>query len=156
MSYHSERILAALLPASALVLTLGLAANASAFETLPLDRPTQVSGVHAACTGIGAREEHNKQWRSYPVKLEAVNRYGQYLGDEDLTVKGRGNAIALQVRCDAPWILMGLEPGKYDAVMQVPNAPERKVVFTVLRRGQRDVVVRFSSLGEGYQSDKAS
>jgi hypothetical protein len=151
MSEFKQRILAALLPASALVLTLGLAARADTVRDLSMDRTADVMGVNVACTGVGQGEEHEARWQSYPVKLEAVGGYGQYLANEQLTVSKPDGAQVLRVKCDAPWVLMQLEPGRYRATMSVANAPARNVDFTVPRAGQRDVVVRFPGLMAGHE-----
>ena len=144
MSKQSRKLLAALLPVSGCLLCTSMIAQASTFTNLPLDRPTRVSGITTACTGIGQMEESNRRWQNYPVKLEAVNRHGQYLADEDVTLRGRNGDEILRVRCDAPWVLMRLQPGRYDAVVSVANARPKQIGFAVPRTGQRDVIVRFS------------
>ena len=108
-----ERIVAALIPSSAFVLCLGMAAQAAVVHDLPVDRSTSVMGVRVACTGIGESEQDETRWRNYPVKLEAVGGYGQYLADEEVTLHGPYRAQPLRIRCDAPWVLMRLEPGRY-------------------------------------------
>jgi hypothetical protein len=152
MTTFSKRILAALLPASAFALCIGMAAQASPVQDLPVDHPMRVNGVETACTGIGQREEHEGRWGSYPVKMEAVQAHGEYLADEDVTIRpGRGAEI-LRVHCAAPWVLMRLEPGHYDATMRVPNSTSKEVAFTVPRRGQRDVIVRFPTRATGVMN----
>lgn len=151
MSNFSQRILAVLLPVSGYLLCIGMAAQASTFQNLPLDRPTEVSGITTACTGIGQMEERDRRWTNYPVKLEAVNRRGQYLADEDVTLRSRNGGEILRVRCDAPWVLMRLQPGSYEAVVSVSKASRQQVDFDVPRRGQRDVIVRFSNASAAHE-----
>jgi len=115
MSPNQQRFLAALLPASAFLLCFGMAAQAQNTERLPVDRPTQVDGIKAACTGIGNGEEEETRWTGYPFKLETVGGYGQWLGDQDVTVHGNGTDIS--VHCAGPWLLMGLQPGRYEATV---------------------------------------
>lgn len=150
MTYTQERILAALLPASAFLLCFGMAAYAQPPLTLPIDRTEQVDGIATACTGIGDREERESRWHNFPVKLETVGGYGQWLGDQVVSVHGTGETV--RVHCDAPWLLMGLKPGRYEATVRVPDAAPRQVSFTVPRRGQRDVIVRFPRLTNGEES----
>ena len=154
MSLLKQRILAALLPASAFVLCMGMAAQAQTPQPLPIDQPTQVDGVRAACTGIGDREENEGRWSSYPLKLETVGGYGQWLGDQDVTVRGRGEDV--NVHCSGPWVVMDLQPGRYDATVTVPDATPKQIRFTVPKAGQRDVIVRFHSRMNGREETNQS
>lgn len=149
MSYTSQRVLACLLPASGFLLCFGLAAQAQTAQPLPVDRPAQVNGIKAACTGIGNGEENEARWSHYPVKLEMVGGYGQWLGDENVTLTGGRTDVS--VHCSGPWVLMGLQPGHYRATITVPNAPPKDVAFTVPREGQRDVIVRFHDRMSGQE-----
>lgn len=149
MSVMKQRILAAMLPVSAFALCFGMAAQAQTPQRLPVDRPSQIDGIKAACTGIGDREENEARWSSYPVKIETVGNYGQWLGDQDVTVQGRGRNIA--VHCAGPWLLMGLQPGRYEATVAVPDSAPRHVNFSVPREGQSDVVVRFTDRASGRE-----
>jgi hypothetical protein len=132
-----------MLPASALILCLAMAAEANTPTQLPVDRPIEVSGVGAACTGIGYTEEQEARWRTYPIKLEAVNSRGQYLGNEDVTLRGCNKSEAINVACKAPWVLLKLTPGQYSGTMEVPGSTARRIAFTIPKEGQKDVIVRF-------------
>ncbi|MGD0193084.1 MAG: hypothetical protein ABSD74_20295 [Rhizomicrobium sp.] len=152
MSIFTQRILAIMLPVSAFALCIGMAgAHAADLSALPIDHPTQVSGVETACTGIGDREEQESRWKAYPVKFEAVGGYGQWLADENVTVRSRGGATDVSVRCNAPWLLMRLKPGRYDVTMQVPNTTAQEKAITVSAHGQRDVIMRFKSYMAGRE-----
>ena len=141
MNESRKNFLAACLPASVFALCFGMAAQAQDAGSLPIDQPTQVKGVETACTGIGNREENEARWRNYPAKLEVVGDHGQWLADETVSVDGNGQA--LQVNCEAPWVLMRLEPGRYHATVRIPDAAPKHISFTVPQEGQRDVIVRF-------------
>ena len=154
MSHMKQRVLAALLPASAFVLCFGLAAQAQTTQRIPVDQPTQVDGIRTACTGIGDREENEGRWSSYPLKLETVGGYGQWLGDQDVTVHGHGQDVS--VHCSGPWLMMGLEPGRYEATVTVPDAAPKQIHFTVPREGQRDVIVRFHGRMMGRETTNQS
>jgi hypothetical protein len=156
MTETKERIVAALLPASVFVLCLGMTAAAETIHTLPVDRPAHVMGISIACTGIGQHEENEARWRDYPVKLEAVGGYGQYLAGEEIALQSSDHAEAVHVKCDAPWVLMRLDAGNYTATVTLPNAPAKEVSFTVPRDGQRDVIVRFPSLMVGREQNPAT
>jgi hypothetical protein len=156
MTEMSERILAGLLPASAMALCLGLAITSASARNLPIDRPTDVSGIKVACTGIGNREESEARWSNYPVKIQTVGGYGQYLANENIDVHDKSGAEIADLKCGAPWVLMQLAPGRYHAIVQVSNAPARDVNFSVPESGQRDVIVRFPSLTSGRESSTMS
>lgn len=134
-------ILACVLTASAIALSLPV--QAEAIRNLPLDQPATVNNVQLVCTGIGNGEEHNARWRNYPVKLQIVGGYGQYLAGEGVVVEGRGGAQLINVRCGAPWVLTRLAPGRYSAAIDMPGARPKNVFFTVSDTHQRDVIVRF-------------
>lgn len=139
---------AMLRPAAAFLPCSGLAAEAQSTPPLPINRPVSVDGVQIACTGIGFGSENNPRWRNYPVKLEMVNGRGQYLAYENVILFDRKAAGPIQLRCDAPWVLMQLPAGRYEANVTLSNGRARRVSFNVPRYGQRDVVVRFPNQGE--------
>jgi hypothetical protein len=150
MSLKSGIVLA--LPVSAFALCFGMAAQAADVLNLPVDHPVQISGVETACTGIGNREEHEARWSDYSVKLETVGGYGQWLGNENVTLRAPGGAQVLRVHCSAPWVMMELKPGRYDATVRIPNAPPHETSFTVPASGQRDVIVRFTGRMAGRET----
>ena len=150
MSILKKRILSTLVPVAGAALCVSLSAQAQPSQPLPVDRPVHVDGIRTACTGIGNREEHEARWSNYPIKLESVGSYGQWLGDEDVTVQGRGTDIS--VRCAGPWVLFDLKPGRYSATVSPPNAAPKHIDFHVPASGQRDVIVRFKDMTAGEQS----
>jgi hypothetical protein len=154
MTYTRQRLLAALLPISGLILCFGMAARAETPRSLAIDQPAQVDGVRVACTGIGDYEEQEARWNNYPVKLETVGGYGQWLGDQDVTIHGNGQNVS--VHCDAPWVVVALRPGRYDATLSIPNAEPKHVAFSVPRSGQRDVIVRFQNRMSGKEHASSS
>jgi hypothetical protein len=156
MTIFGQRVLAVLLPVSAFALCVGLAAQASTVQTLPVDRSTQIRGIDAACTGVGQSDEHENPWNNYPVKLEMVKPYGQYLEDEVVTLRERNAGELLRVRCDAPWVLMRLSPGRYRATVRVPNMAAKEIAFTVPQQGRRDVIVRFPNQVAGKETPRTT
>ena len=139
---------------AALALTLALPAQAETARDLPLDRPTHVNDLQVACTGVGDGAQNKTQWSRYPVKLEAVGGYGQYLADETVTIDGRDGAQMMRVRCDAPWVLMRLDPGHYAATVDVSGASSKHVRFMVPAEGQSEVIVRFPKMMAGRDMSK--
>ncbi len=140
---NATKTIVAALSASALGLCFAMPAHAQSIRDLPLNQPTDVNNVQLACTGLGDREEQNARWDSYPVKLETVGDHGEYLAGEKVTLRGHDGQM-IKVKCDAPWVLMKLEPGRYSATVQSPNGAIKKISVRVPdNRAQRDVIVRF-------------
>jgi hypothetical protein len=138
---NSKSFLVAGVVATAALVPPAFAAIASPAH-LPMEKPVYVAGVQAACTGAGAGERDEPRWKNYDVRFEAVGGYGQYLGNELLTVKKRGDATFVQVSCAAPWVLMQLPADNYSATMHVAGA-DHQIRFTVDPNHQRDLIVRF-------------
>lgn len=145
-------ILISVLATSALAALFAGPVQAAVNWALPLDRATDVNNIQFACTGVGGHERQEARWKDYSVKLETVGGYGQYLADEDITVKGRNGDPLLSVKCDAPWVLLRLKPGRYAATIVLPGAPPRQVDFTAPTGGQRDVIVRFPGAMAGRET----
>ena len=153
---NATKTIPLLLSASALALFIAAPASAqSDYRNLPVDQRTDVNNIQIACTGVGDHEEGEARWNNYPVKLETVNGLGQYLAGEKVTVDSRDGAQMLQVKCDAPWVMMKLDPGRYSATVQAPNGAVRNVSLRVPDSGaQREIVVRFprqSASNEGLR-----
>ena len=131
-------------------LAAGLSAAAQAApDNVPMNAASEVQGVQVACAGVGERDEHNPRWMNYPVKLEFVGGYGQYLAGERVALHGGRAHAALDLRCNGPWLLMRLSPGHYHATAAVPGAPAKHFSFTVPAHGRRHVVVRYPTKREG-------
>jgi hypothetical protein len=78
------------------------------------------------------------------------------LADEEITLQSRDHAEPLHIKCDAPWVMMRLEPGQYHATVSLPNAPAKQVSFIVPREGQHDVIVRFPNRMAGREQTPSS
>lgn len=135
--------LAATLPASALLLCAALAAQAQPNQSLPINHAVNIEGVGLACSGVGLRAESNPRWKNYPVKLEVANNRGQYLADETVTLFDSDAGAPIHVRCNAPWLLMRLPAGQYQANVTLSNEGSQTISFEAPRAGQQDVIVRF-------------
>jgi hypothetical protein len=154
VTYTKQKFLASLLPVSGFLLCFGMAAQAQSPLVLPVDEPMRVDGIEAACTGIGDGEQHEARWRQYPLKIETVGGYGQWLGDEDVTFKGKGRDVS--VHCDGPWVLIDLPSGNYDATISVPDTSPRHLSVHVPSSGQREVIVRFRDASDGAEQSNHS
>ena len=113
--------------------------------SLPVDVETRVNGVDIACTGVDAGVRAEPRWRAYGVRVELSNRRNEYLVDGVVTVRDAAGRALLSARCDAPWVLLRLDPGAYliEATMDgALNRPSARVVAP--RVGQLRVVLQFT------------
>jgi hypothetical protein len=146
--------LAMVAAAAVLAMTAASSAEARTSRMPPMDSITQVQGVSAVCTGAGQGDRQRDAWRNYPVKFEFVGGYGQYLGDETLTVMGNHGRELVNVQCQAPWVLMNLTPGHYRAHADVLGAAPKSVSFDVPEKGQKRIIVRFPSKMAGQEHNR--
>lgn len=115
---------------------------------MPIDQETSVNGIPAACTGVGDQQENNARWSQYPVKVVVSGTGHQFFAGETVSVaKSDGTQVA-QMTCNAPWVLMKLEPGSYHATVDLPGHPAKTVAFTAPARGQREVNVVYAGAQE--------
>lgn len=118
------------------------AARAGDVQPLPPDQPVVVNGLDLVCTGVGEDARNDPHWAAYPVRIEFANADAQYLSDVVLSVARADGTMMFEVTCDSPWILAGLEPGKYvlHATFESFAKTEK---FTAPKSGQARFVVRF-------------
>jgi hypothetical protein len=115
---------------------------------VPNDTIVEINGHNFACTGVGARAQHDPAWDKFPVKMVFTNADGDYLGDVAVKLRDKGGRTVVQARCLAPWFMADLDPGRYTAEVAAPGAPEQSVNFRVDGRQQSRVVVRFTSIND--------
>jgi hypothetical protein len=121
---------------------------------MPIDQETSVNGIQAACTGVGDQQENNARWSQYPVK-EVVSGTGhQFFAGETVSITKSGGEQVAQMTCNAPWVLMKLEPGAYHATVYLPGHPTKTVAFNAPSSGQREVNVVYA--GQQEASDQTS
>jgi hypothetical protein len=84
--------------------------------------------------------------QGYPVVLKLTGANGQWLGEERLTISGRGRNITLT--CEGPWVGMQLPPGRYRVTAEVSGASPKAVSFTA-GTGSHDLMIRFPEITEG-------
>lgn len=133
-----------------LVTSLMLISGASAVQAdspvaLPYDTPTMVEGVEIVCTGIGQEARSDPRWSTYPLKVVIAGEDGQYLGDAQMNVAGKGESM-MDVRCGGPWVLFKLDPGRYTVTAMV-NGSTVKTTADVASSGQGRVILRFPTVG---------
>jgi len=123
-----------------------LATVAAAQTALRVNQIADVQGVRTACGGASLEDQQALAAQDYPVILKVTGANGQWLGEERLTVSGRGQSISFA--CEGPWVAMQLPPGRYRATAEVEGASPKAVSFTV-GSGNRDVMIRFPEVQEG-------
>jgi len=130
--------------AFALLAAPAVAEEAAGPVSLPLDQPTTVNGVDAACTGVG-QTRNDPQWSAYGVRIEFSNGLNEYLGAGAIRLKDRAGATLLEARCEAPWILLRLPAGAYSVEGWIPGstAKPRSAPINAPRSGQTRFVLQF-------------
>jgi hypothetical protein len=121
---------------------------------MPIDQETSVNGIQAACTGVGDQQENSARWSQYPVKVVVSGAGHQFFAGETVSVSKSDGTQVAQMTCNAPWVLMKLQPGAYHATVDLPGHPAKTVAFTAPSRGQREVNVVYA--GQQEASDRIS
>ena len=132
--------------AGALLAGSALAQGVEPATPLPMDEPTMVGGVDAACTGIGDEAQTDPRWRNYPIRIEFAGGTGQYVGNTTLTLHDDKGNMAFSVSCDGPWLLLQLPAGKYRVTASADGASPREEVISVPASGQARAVIRFPEI----------
>lgn len=114
-------------------------------QSLVEDQATNVSGVQVMCGGIGS-DESDPKYAGYPAKIEVAGGYGQWVGNNDITVAGEGLNIA--AHCRGPWFMAQLQPGRY-RVTAAHGTLSHTASLSVAANGQHKIVVRFPELQRG-------
>ena len=117
---------------------------------LPDDDVTTVNGIEMGCTGIGIEARQDPRWKRFPVRFEFSGAYAQYFPGGILVVKTwDGRRPLIHVRCDAPWVLADLEPGKYRVAgaMEGYSYPQSWVMkLKPNRKKTRRIVLHFDEV----------
>ena len=121
---------------------------------MAIDQETTVNGIPAACTGVGDQQENSARWSAYPVKVVVSGTNHQFFAGETVSITRNGGEQVARMTCNAPWVLMKLEPGSYHATVELPGHPAKTVGFIAPSRGQREVNVVYT--GSQEASDETS
>jgi hypothetical protein len=108
----------------------------------PLNTPTGMRGIEAACTGVSVDERNDPRWASYPLRVEVVNTTGECLSDEQITLTKNGEVLA-RVNCAEPWVLFKIAPGAYSVSAEIAGMNQESRV-NVSGTGQARVILRFT------------
>ena len=138
------RYFAVSLAAGALISGVGRA-YAQPEDTLPLDNPTEISGIETVCTGVGLDARADQRWNAYSLRIELAGKGGQYLGDVRVTVTKDNKAI-LATTCGGPWLLFKLPAARYQVDATIENKTVSSIAY-VPASGQGRIILRFPELG---------
>ena len=133
----------------ALAHTAVMNAGALTEAYLPVDGITTVNGMEMGCTGIGLEARQDPRWAHFSTRVEFSGAYNQYIPGGRLVIKTwDGKQPLVHVRCDAPWVLLDLEPGKYRvAGMMAGYSPQSWVMkLKPNRKKTRRIVLHFDEV----------
>jgi len=142
---------------AALMVSGSVCAALAAPVPLPMEKATDVNGITATCTGAGSNDRRKADAKAYPLKLEFVGGYGQYLGQETVDVASRGGHRIVSVSCSEPWVLMRLTPGRYRISADVPGGMlKTRWVHVTASNAQRRVIFRYPSFMDGAPAGRTA
>lgn len=118
---------------------------ARAANRLDPDKPLQLGGLEAVCTGIGSEARQDPRWQAYPLKVEVAGKGGQYLGDVTLSLQQGGKEL-VAVQCEGPWILLRISPGRYQIEAQTEGKVAKSAAIVPVT-GQGRIILRFPDTG---------
>lgn len=134
----------ALLASAALALAAPAAAIAEP-TNVSIDTETSINGVDLACTGIGLDSRNDPRWLAYGLRVELSNARNEYLVGGIFNVRDATGRSLLEVSCDAPWLLLRLQPGAY--VVEARTADReavRSARVSPPKVGQSRIVLQFA------------
>ena len=121
-------------------------APAYAGDVLPADQPVTLNGIEVACTGVGDEAQADPRWPAFAARIEFANAAAEYLSDVDVTIADAKGETLVEARCDSPWFLAKLPPGKYLVSGTFEGHESTTAKFTAPKSGQARIVVRFPNL----------
>jgi hypothetical protein len=116
-------------------------ARADDADALPADERIEVNGFALACTGVGDEARNDPRWREFSLRIEFANRDAQYLSDIDVKLSDASGDL-FAVRCESPWLLADMPPGKY-TVTGAFEGIAKTVKVSAPATGQARIVIRF-------------
>lgn len=117
-------------------------------QKLPQDKPVEMNGITALCTGTGSSKD-NLDWQSYPVRVEFSNAAAQFLSGMHVKLND-GKTTVAEFTCWAPWVLFKAPAGNsYKLTASLagrPDSPVKSANFTVPSSGQKRVDIAFPEI----------
>jgi|SRR5512135_2520121 hypothetical protein len=129
---------------SVAILAFAALASAPAFaDYMAMDKPVQMNGLEAVCTGVGETKD-DPQWLSYPIRIEFSNGGAQYLSGATVKIS-RGADTVASLDCAGAWVLLRGAPGEYRVDASIDNSSAKPVnaPFKMGTGAQKRIVLRF-------------
>jgi hypothetical protein len=123
-----------------------IAVQADEIAATPNDSVASFAGNDYACTGI-AESKYDPRWDAFPLKIVVATVEGDYLGDFRVTIADNAGEIVMDAHCLAPWLLVDLPAGHYDAKVVARGTFEQNVGIDV-GTSQKQVTVHFEGIDE--------
>lgn len=101
------------LPLAALALLGPLCAPLPAAAQGAGDPILEANGIRYACAGVGKASRSDPRWPGFAVRLEFAAANGDFLGDPAVTVTDASGNALFEAKCNGPWVLIELAPGRY-------------------------------------------
>ncbi len=117
----------------------------AAAELGPRERSHQ--GIRYVCAGFGEEERADPRWDAYPLKLVFVTATGRYFADVVTTLRDADGKTIFHLHCDAPWLLLRLDPGRYEVTaLALAHMDKQKARITLHEGRQTTHTIRFSTI----------
>jgi len=117
-------------------------------QKLPQDKPVELNGITALCTGTGSSKD-NTDWQGYPVRVEFSNAAAQFLSGMHVKLND-GKTTVAEFTCWAPWVLFKAPAGNsYKLTASLAgraDSPVKSASFTVPSSGQKRVDIAFPEI----------
>ena len=112
--------------------------------------------TEATCVGPGGAALDTVNWDRYMVRFAFEGAHGPYLSDKTLTLTDATGKDVVAVSCDAPWVLVRLPPGEYQATANIPGGAIQSRWITIPASGiAQPLVIHFANPAETIPTENA-
>ncbi len=115
-----------------MTIALGALLAAPSYAFTLQDPILKQKGIEYAITGV-AESKQDPRWqdaRRFPLKLEFATARGELYSDVDVRIYTMDQKLVLNVRVNAPWLMVGLKAGTYNVYVQGPSKKSTVVTIT--------------------------
>lgn len=112
-----------------------------------LDTVKQANGIEYACTGVGDEAQEDPRWSEFPAKLVFAEKGGAYLSNVAVRITdAKSGKVVFDGGCRyAPWLVLGLEPGRYEVTAEASGFRTETVTLDVKESGQTERTIHFQA-----------
>lgn len=101
--------------------------------------------IKYACTGV-AESKEDPRWAQYPLKLMFTTGGRAYISYVEVKIVDENQKLVFEANCDAPWLVVGLKPGTYQAKVVALKQYTREVSLGISAGKQLALAVRFPEI----------